>query len=127
MVLDWLLKKIVMKGVEIPRQEPSRKPDPESLKVLMKVEEELSKVIVPGYDVDLISSRVVTRLRLLNGGKKLVVFVDFTGSDPSCYFCKFLNWRVWSRILKDARERLQPLGFEEIEFRDSATLAVVDF
>lgn len=90
-------------------------------------EEELSKVIVPGYDIDLVSSGIVKRLRVSRDGKKIAVFIDYTGSDPGCYYCKFINWSLWKRILSDAESRLKSRGFEETIFVDWATGAVIEY
>ncbi|MCE4599028.1 MAG: hypothetical protein F7C81_02390 [Desulfurococcales archaeon] len=99
----------------------------EHYKVLEKAEEVLSQVIVPGYDFDLMSSGAVKRMRLSFDKKTLYIVIDFTGSDPSCYFCKFINWQVWNRILNDAASKLRGLGVEEVVFIDWATGAKIDY
>ncbi|MEB3772321.1 MAG: hypothetical protein GSR82_01415, partial [Desulfurococcales archaeon] len=55
----------------------------------------LSRVVVPGYDVDIVSSGVVTRIRVRYDGSGIVVFLDYQGSNPGCSFCRFLNDNVW--------------------------------
>jgi metal-sulfur cluster biosynthetic enzyme len=82
----------------------------------------LSRVVVPGYDVDIVSSGVVTRIRVRYDGSGIVVFLDYHGSNPGCSFCRFLNDNVWRKILEDARERLGEEGFKEVLFIDSVTL-----
>jgi len=78
----------------------------------------LSRVQVPGYDVDIVSSGVVARVRVSLDGSKIAVFLDYTGSNPSCSFCRFLNDRLWQKILGDVREALEEAGFEEIYLLD---------
>jgi len=80
--------------------------------------EALSRVSVPGYDVDIVSSGVVARVLVSLDGSKVAVFLDYTGSNPSCSFCRFLNDRVWAKILGEARAALEEAGFEEIYLLD---------
>ncbi len=82
----------------------------------------LSRVVVPGYDVDIVSSGVVTRIRVRYDGSGIVVFLDYQGSNPGCSFCRFLNDNVWRKILGDAKVRLEEEGFKDILFVDSVTL-----
>ncbi len=82
----------------------------------------LGKVVVPGYDVDIVSSGVVTRIRVRYDGSGIVVFLDYQGSNPGCSFCRFLNDNVWRKILGDAKARLEEEGFKEVLFVDSVTL-----
>ncbi|MCE4615005.1 MAG: iron-sulfur cluster assembly protein [Desulfurococcales archaeon] len=86
-----------------------------------KAMDALSRVIVPGYDVDLVSSGVVTRIRVRYDGSGILVFLDYQGSNPGCSFCRFLNDNVWRRILDDAKARLGESGFSDIVFVDSIT------
>jgi metal-sulfur cluster biosynthetic enzyme len=81
----------------------------------------LSQVIIPGYDVDLVSTGVVTRIRVRYDGSGIVVFMDYQGSNPGCSFCRFLNDNLWKRIIEDAKSRLEAAGFEETVFADSIT------
>ncbi len=100
----------------------------EHYRILENVEEVLSHVIVPGYDFDLMSSGAVKRMKLSFDKKTLYVIIDFTGSDPSCYFCKFINWQVWSRILRDSSRKIKDnTGIEEVVFIDWATGAKIDY
>jgi ribosome-binding factor A len=78
------------------------------------VERVLSTVEVPGFDVDVMSSGVVTGFRISRDGDKVAVFVDFLGSDPSCGFCKFINHTLWSKIANLIKERLRDAGFKEV-------------
>lgn len=81
----------------------------------------LSKVIVPGYDVDIVSSGVVTRMRVGYDGSRIIVYLDYTGSNPGCSFCRFLNDRIWNKIIEDARGRLLEAGFKDSVFLDAVT------
>ena len=86
-----------------------------------KAMQALSRIIVPGYDVDLVSSGVVTRIRVKYDGSGILVFLDYQGSNPGCSFCRFLNDYVWRRILEEAKTRLEEAGFSEVAFVDSIT------
>ena len=100
----------------------------EYLEVLRRAEEALSRVIVPGYDYDLISSGAVKRLRLSYDKKTLYVIIDYMGSDPGCNFCRFINWQVWRKILSDAEARVkEATGVENVVFIDLSTRAVIDY
>ena len=61
------------------------------MKKLVEVEQGLRQVIVPGFDVNVISSRVVVKLRISRDGNIIGVYIDFSGLDPGCYFCRTLN------------------------------------
>ncbi len=90
-------------------------------KLAREVEESLRKIIVPGFDVDLVSSGVIKSFRLSRDAKKIVVFVDFTSSDPACYFCKFINHTLWTTIARKIKETLKTMGFEEVYVVDTST------
>ncbi len=83
-------------------------------------EEALRRVMVPGYDVDVISSGVVVRFRVSYSGDRIMVFVDYSGSNPGCSFCRFLNDSLWRRLLSDMRESLRGAGFREVIIVDWA-------
>ena len=85
----------------------------------------LSRVEVPGYDVDIVSSGVVVRVRVSLDGSKIAVFLDYTGSNPGCSFCRFLNDRVWAKILEESRRALEEAGFREVYILDSVTGAPI--
>lgn len=87
--------------------------------------EALSRVVVPGYDVDIVSSGVVARIRVGFDGARIIVYLDYSGSNPGCSFCRFLNDRLWDKILRDARRRLEEAGFREAIFLDVATRAPI--
>ena len=90
----------------------------EKLRIAEKV---LKEIKVRGYDVDLISSGVAQRLRISKDGKKLIVFVDFSGANPHCLFCKVLEESLWKDFISRARETLKKEGFEEVIFVDLLT------
>ncbi len=94
--------------------------DPDKLDMFKAAERALRNVKVPGYEVNVIDSGVVKLLRLTDDGK-LVVFLDYFGSDPVCYFCRFLNNYLWSKIVSEAREELKKEGFTNIIFVDYYT------
>ncbi len=84
------------------------------LRKLKEVENILKNVKVPGFDVDVISSGVVQKLRISSDGKRLIVYVDFRGNDPNCGFCKFINHTLWSAIAKEIKNALIDEGFTEV-------------
>lgn len=140
-VLDWALRKILMRSAarELERAEPGRAastPPGQAagaatahlLEKARAAERVLAAVEVPGFDVDLLSSGAVKRIRVSRDGGSVAVFIDFTGSDPSCYFCKFINWSLWRRILRDAADKLKvEAGFREVVFFDWATGAKIEY
>ncbi|BAA80614.1 hypothetical protein APE_1614 [Aeropyrum pernix K1] len=94
---------------------------------LKKVEEVLASTEVPGFDIDLVTSGVVKRIRLSRDGSKAAIFIDYTGSDPGCYYCKFINWSLWKRLLADVEAKIKSVGVKEVVFIDWATGAVVEY
>ena len=137
MVIDLLLRRILLREAEKlarehgleekeERQAASAAPA-ELIKLAQEAERVLATVEVPGFDVDLMTSGAVKRIRVSRDGSAVAVFIDFTGSDPSCYFCKFINWTLWKRILRDAESRLKEAGFRSVEFYDYATMARIDY
>ena len=88
---------------------------------LKKAVAALSKVVVPGYDVDIVSSGVVARIRIGLEGSRIAVYIDYSGSNPGCSFCRFINDNLWRKILGDAKRRLEEEGFREIYFLDAIT------
>lgn len=91
---------------------------------LQLVEDMLRKVIVPGFDVDVVSSGVVSRLRISSDGRKLVVYLSFLSSDPGCPFCKFINHTLWTTIARNIRDTLVSSSlFDEVLVVDEFTEA----
>ncbi len=99
----------------------------EHIKLLKRAEAELMKVIIPGYDYDLVTSGALKRLRLSYDKTTLYVVIDYSGSDPGCNFCRFINWQVWKKILEDAETRLKTAGFDRVVFIDWSTNAVIEY
>jgi len=95
------------------------------MRKLRNVEEVLKGVKVPGFDIDLISSGVVRRLRISRDGEKLVIYVGFKESDPSCGFCKFINHTLWSSIVREIKDALNNEGFREVLVVDTVSGAVL--
>ncbi len=94
---------------------------PESVRRrIEEAEAALRRVRVPGYDVDVISSGVVVKFRLSMDGERIMVFVDYSGSNPGCSFCRFLNDTLWRRILAEIRKALEGVGFREVYIIDWA-------
>ncbi|BEP16767.1 hypothetical protein PYJP_01190 [Pyrofollis japonicus] len=114
MIFKWIRR-------ETGRKKPNTAQyDPRVLELFRRAEEALSRVEVPGYDVDLVSSGIVKRLRL-SRDNKLIVFLDYYGTDPSCYFCRFINQALWNTILSKARRELEEAGITSVVFVDYAT------
>ena len=99
----------------------------EHIELLKKAETVLMDVVIPGYDYDLVTSGALKRLRLSYDKSTLYVVIDYSGSDPGCNFCRFINWQVWRRILEDAESRLKRAGFNRIVFIDWSTNAVIEY
>lgn len=94
---------------------------PESVKArIAEAEDALRRVKVPGYDVDVISSGVVVKFRVSMDGERIMVFVDYSGSNPGCSFCRFLNDSLWRRILAEIKSALEGAGFREVYIVDWA-------
>lgn len=90
------------------------------------VEDMLRRVVVPGFDVDVISSGVVSRLRISSDGRKLIVYLSFLSSDPGCPFCKFINHTLWTTIARNVRDALVGSSlFDEVLVVDELTKAPV--
>lgn len=89
---------------------------------LKEAERVLNEVKVPGFDVSVIASGVVSRLRVSRDGKRLIVYLDFKRSDPKCPFCMFINHTLWTTIAKEIRESLLRSGlFDEVYVVDEVT------
>lgn len=136
MVIDLLLRRLLMREAEKLAREagsssslgrPQGAAPVELVRLAQEAERALSAVEVPGFDVDLVTSGAVKRIRVSRDGSAVAVFIDLTGSDPSCYFCKFINWTLWKRILRDAEAKLREAGFRDVEFYDYATLAKIEY
>lgn len=87
---------------------------------IAEAEAALRRVKVPGYDVDVVSSGVVVKFRVSMDGERIMVFVDYSGSNPGCSFCRFLNDALWRRLLAEIRGALEEAGFREVYIADWA-------
>lgn len=83
--------------------------------------EALREVKVPGFDVNVIDSGAVTKVTVSRDGSAVAVFINLTGSDPSCNFCRMINWAIWSKILLAVEDKLRTIGFKEVYFFDART------
>lgn len=96
--------------------------DTSLIEKLRLVEEILKKVTVPGFDIDVISSGVVSKFKISSDGRKIVVYLDFISSDPSCPFCKFINHILWTAIARKIRDALISSSlFSEVYVVDAVT------
>ncbi|MCE4612000.1 MAG: hypothetical protein F7B17_08530 [Desulfurococcales archaeon] len=133
MVVEWVLRKVLMRwvGSEARKLEAQRATaaigDSKLVELARRAEEALLEVEVPGFDVDLVTSGAVKRIRVSRDGAAVAVFIDFSGSDPSCNFCRFINWNLWQAILEKAEARLREAGFKEVAFFDWATGARMEY
>lgn len=92
------------------------------LEKLRLVEDLLREVTVPGFDVDVISSGVVRRFRISKDGRKIIVYLNFSSSDPGCPFCKFINHTLWTTIARNIRDVLISNSlFDEVLVVDELT------
>jgi len=89
--------------------------------ILRQVESRLRLVEIPGFDTNVIDSRVVTRIRISTDGKVLGVYVDYSGSDPRCWFCRVLDDHLWRRIVDDIYVAVKDMGFKEVYVIDEQT------
>jgi len=87
----------------------------------MKAGEALKEVKVPGFDVNVIDSGIVTKITVSKDGDAVAIFVDLMGSDPACNFCRMINWALWSKVLLAMEDKLLTLGFTEVYFFDART------
>lgn len=87
--------------------------------------EVLREVDVPGFDVDVVSSGLVKRVRVSKDWTKIAVYVDFLSSDPGCPFCKFINHTLMKVVADRIKEALAKLGFREVYVIDLATNAEI--
>jgi metal-sulfur cluster biosynthetic enzyme len=92
------------------------------LEKLRLVEDLLREVTVPGFDVDVISSGVVSRFRISKDGRRIIVYLNFSSSDPGCPFCKFINHTLWTTIARNIRDVLISNSlFDEVFVVDELT------
>lgn len=85
----------------------------------------LREVNVPGFDVDVISSGLVKKVRISSDWTKIAVYVDFVSSDPGCPFCKFINHALMKVVADRIKEALTKLGFRKVYVIDLATSAEI--
>lgn len=81
----------------------------------------LRRVEVPGFDMDVVSSGLVRKVRVSRDGSRIAVYVDFLGSDPVCPFCKFVNHTLMGVVASKIRSSLRDLGFTEVLVVDAST------
>ncbi len=89
------------------------------LDLARKAEEALRRVVVPGFDIDIVTAGIAKKITLSKDGRSIAVFLSY--SEPSCFFCRFINWNLWRKILEKAEQELRSIGFIEIEFFDYTT------
>ncbi|MET1128573.1 MAG: iron-sulfur cluster assembly protein [Thermoproteota archaeon] len=118
----------ILRGLAVrrPGGESQSQVPPELEGRVREAEAALSSVELPGYDIDIVSAGLVRRIRISRDGRRVAVFVDYELSDPGCSFCRFISSVAWSKILREARRRLEAAGFEDVVFIDSASGAIVE-
>ena len=126
--MTGLIRKIVARisGLTAPQTRAAPIASPFLKARLEAAERALSKVRVPGYDVDLVSGGVVVKMRVSLDGSKLVVYLDYYGRNPGCSFCRFISDTLWAKIIGEARSRLAEEGFREVYFLDAYTGASIE-
>ncbi len=87
---------------------------------LVRAEEILNNIELPGYGVGLVESGLVERLRISRDGRVLGVYINFRGYTQECLYCSTISeWALYNALRK-ARERLiAELGLEEVVFIDT--------
>ncbi|WP_058370149.1 hypothetical protein [Pyrodictium occultum] len=88
-------------------------------------EEALQSVMIPGYDVDIVSGGLVERIRVSYDGYSVMVVLGYKKSDPGCSTCRFISSVAWAKIVEAAREALRAQGFQRILLVDADTGAVL--
>jgi len=94
--------------------------------LLRRAEHILRKIIIPGYDVDIISSGLIVKLRISKDGSVLGVSVNLSGFDPRCLYCSTLNEYLIVNMSRKAYSELVRNGFKEVYFFDYRTNRLVD-
>ncbi|MCX8196424.1 MAG: hypothetical protein N3F67_05050 [Acidilobaceae archaeon] len=89
-----------------------------------EVERRLSKVLLPGFDVDVITAGFVTRFRISRDGKKVAVYIDYSLSNPRCGFRRVINSAMVEKVADEIKEALKG-SFEEVYVLDDASGRVV--
>ena len=90
-----------------------------------EAEEALRGVVVPGYDVDVVSSGVVVKLRVSRDGSGVMVFIDYYGRNPGCSFCRFISDTLWAKIFREMVEALRRASFERVVIVEAYTGALL--
>ena len=93
---------------------------------LREAEEALRSVVLPGYDVDIISAGLVERIRVGLDGKSVMVVLGYSRSNPGCSFCSFISSVAWTKIIRDTRCALAARGFDKIVLVDGAASTELD-
>ncbi|MCS7106565.1 MAG: hypothetical protein NZ902_00400 [Acidilobaceae archaeon] len=84
------------------------------------VERKLSRILLPGYDIDIVSSGLVTRFRISRDGKKVAVFLDYSSRNPRCGFRKVIAGALIDSVVAQIKEALKE-DFEEVLVLDEFT------
>ncbi|MEM1538378.1 MAG: hypothetical protein QXK12_01910 [Candidatus Nezhaarchaeales archaeon] len=95
-------------------------------RLALAVETALRRVKVPGYDIDVINSGLITRFRFSKDASRIATFVDVTGKTPTCSFCKFISSVLLHTTLKRVKEEVKKLGFNVATFIDAFTGKEID-
>ncbi len=91
-----------------------------------KAGDALREVLVPGFDVNVVDAGLVSKVTVGRDGETIAVYVDFSGTDPSCSFCRMINVVLWKEIIHRIGRRLRKEGFKEIYFLDIRTKSVIE-
>jgi metal-sulfur cluster biosynthetic enzyme len=113
-------------AVRRPGSEHQSRVPPELERRVREAEAALGSVELPGYDIDIVSAGLVRRIRMSRDGRRIAVFVDYELSDPGCSFCRFISSVAWSKILREARRKLEAAGFDDVVFIDSASGSIIE-
>lgn len=76
---------------------------------------------VPGFDIDVLSSGLVEKVKISRDGFKIAVYVNFWESNPRCGFCRFINHTLMHVVVSRIKDALRGLGFAEVLVVDSTT------
>lgn len=95
-------------------------------KLALATETALRRVKVPGYDIDVVGSGLITQFRFSKGASRIAIFVDVTGKTPTCSFCKLICSVLLHEALKRVKEEVKKLEFNKVALIDASTSKEID-
>lgn len=115
----------LLRGLAVRRPGATAEPRGPLHEAARRAEAALRGVILPGYDVDIVSAGLVERIRVSYDGSAVMVFLGYKKSDPGCSFCRFISAAAWAKIVESSLHRLRGAGFRHVVLVDADTGAVL--